>query len=257
MIINFLECLVVLVRRERKTRYSGGILGYLWAFITPMFWIAIVALSFKFLGRAVPINVGAEIFVATGILPYALMRQTITSQCRSLIANRYLQYIKPITINDIAFASAGLEFLNSLITSLIIYTAILLVFDAKAPADIFVLLIAIILSWGLGASFGTLVATIGRVSDSFARAVPIILRPLFWISGVFYSSNELPSGLLTIFSFNPLFHVVELTREGFFYGYEASISSFSYPIICILSFYLLTNLFENWIKLKNNIRHRI
>lgn len=245
------------MRRERSTRFSGGIFGYLWAFITPVFWIAIVALSFRYLGRAVPILVTPEIFVATGILPYALMRQTITSQTRALIANRYLQYAKPISINEIAISSAGLEYFNSLITSILIYGGITLLLGGEGPSDLFLLSIAILLSWGLGASFGTLVATIGRSSDSFARSIPIVLRPLFWISGIFYSSNEIPTSIVNVLSYNPLFHVVEMTREGFFYGYKASISSFMYPMMCILIFLILSSVFGKWLQSNNNIRHRI
>ena len=32
--------IMILLDRERKTRFAGGLFGYLWAYITPSVWIA-------------------------------------------------------------------------------------------------------------------------------------------------------------------------------------------------------------------------
>ena len=110
----------ILFERESRTRFSGGKIGYIWAYITPVVWIAFVVVLFWALGRSPPIYVGPEIFVATGILPYMLFRQTVSSLSRSVPGQRYLRYIQPVTNNDIMTATMLLEGYNVLITSLII-----------------------------------------------------------------------------------------------------------------------------------------
>lgn len=252
-----LERISALIHRESKTRFSGGSLGHLWAFITPIFWISLVTFTFELIGRQSPIFVDPMLFVATGYLPYAMMRQTITSQSRTLIANRYLKYITPTSISEISLASALLELFNSFFTSVIIFGGILFLFGAPAPFDLTKVILGMFLAWGVGASFGTLVGVIGSASDTFARVVPIVLRPLFWISGVFYTSNEIPTGMVDLLSYNPLFHAIEITREGFFFDYYAKISDYLYPLMCILIFLILTNIIGNMIEKNKLFRHRI
>jgi capsular polysaccharide transport system permease protein len=255
--VNILERLYTLTNRERKTRFSGGIFGYLWAFITPVFWIGLVAIAFSFLGKKVPIFTDPIFFVATGILPYAIFRQTITSIARSYIANRYLQYFTETNLSEVGAASAILEAVNSLVTSFVIFGSLFLILDIDSPANILKIIQGILLAWFLGASFGTLVAVIGRASDTFARAVPVVLRPLFWISGIFYIAAELPQSTIKILSYNPLFHVIEIIREGFFYGYNSLISDMYYPLISSLIFFIIAGVIDSWVRVTNRVRHRI
>lgn len=232
------ERLIALCVRDQKTRFAGGALGYLWAYFNPIFWIAFVVVFFNVVGRLPPINVGAEIFVATGILPYAMFRQVNSSQIRTVSANRYMRYLRPVSDIELMEASALLELLNVALTSLIIFGGIIFIFDAPLPAYLRVVYIAMGTAWFLGVGVGSLFSVLSKMSDSFARAVPILLRPMFWVSGIFYTATELSADLQAIFWWNPLFHSIELLREGFFLGYASPIANAWYPIyfgaICML-----------------------
>ena len=246
-----------MVIRERATRFAGGVLGYLWAYVTPIFWIGLVVFFFQTLGRLPPIAVGSEIFVATGILPYAMFRQIVTSMMRSIFAHRYMRYVAPISDRDILVAAASSELLNVGLTSLVIYGGIVILFDAVLPSDLLGVYIAMMLAWLLGVSLGSLFSVIGKVSDSFSRSVNIILRPLFWISGVFYTGTELPGPAQDIFWWNPLFHCIELLREGYFLGYKSPIADPLYPAYFSLLCLLIAALLEKWVTASKSGRHRI
>ena len=101
--------IVTLLERERRTRFAGGMVGYLWAYITPVVWIGFVVILFRVLERSPPIYVGPEVFVATGILPYISFRQSVTSLSRSIAAQRHMRYIQPVGINDILTATGHLK----------------------------------------------------------------------------------------------------------------------------------------------------
>lgn len=249
--------IAALTSRERQTRFSGGAFGYLWAFATPVAWIVLVVGMFWILGRTPPIAVGPEIFVATGILPYALFRQTITSMMRGLIANRSMTYLQPIIGQDILLSSAVLELINLIMTSALIFGGIFLFFDTPAPANLLQVYVAMAMAWGLGVGTGALFAAIGQASDSFARFIPLALRPLFWISGIFFTATELPATAQSLFWWNPLFHCIEALREGFFLGYVSPVSDLWYPLAVAIGCFIASNYVTHYIRMRKLARHQL
>lgn len=246
-----------LIQRDRQTRFSGGAFGYLWAYATPVAWIVLVVVFFQLLGRVPPLAVSAEIFVATGILPYVMFRQTITSMMRTLIANRYMLYIRPITSRDILLSTALLEFANMVTTSLVIFGGLIIFFDVPPPAHLLTVYGAMGSAWVLGMGFGSLMAAFGQWSDGFARAVPLALRPMFWISGIFYTAIELPTPAQNLLWWNPLFHSIETLREGFFLGYHSPVGELWMPYMVGLLFYLMSLAVTRFVEQTRRARHRL
>lgn len=252
-----LRRLAVLATRERKTRFSGGVLASLWAYLTPVGWIVIVVVAFQFLGRTTPIHAPMALFVASGILPYAVFRQVITSMMRAVIANRYLLYITPVGTADILLASAMLELANTFILAVILFGGLVLVHEAAPPADLLRVLCGLALAWALGTGFGRLAATLGQWSDTLSRIIPMALRPMFWVSGVFFTATELGGGAQALLWWNPLFHAIEIVREGFFLGYSSPISSLWYPLLWAFAFLLASLLVERHVQALHAARHRL
>ena len=125
-----------MLERERRTRFAGGMVGYLWAYITPVVWIGFVVILFRVLERSPPIYVGPEVFVATGILPYISFRQSVTSLSRSIAAQRHMRYIQPVGINDILTATMLLEGYNVFVLSLLLLGGTTVLFGALLPASL-------------------------------------------------------------------------------------------------------------------------
>jgi len=246
-----------LIRRERATRFSGGAIGYLWAYLTPVVFIGFIVVAFHFLQRQPPIYVSTELFVATGILPYLLFRQTLAAMARTVISNRYLLYFSPVTTTDLLLATALLELLNVIVTVVLIFSLIMIFLGGNMPANTLGVINGFVLAWAIGVGVGRFVAVLGQWSDTFARMVPLLLRPMFWISGIFYTATELPNSGIQILWYNPLFHAIELVREGFFLGYESPISSAWYPASFALVFYLMSLVLERYVVDTRRARHRI
>lgn len=246
-----------LVERERRTRFAGGAIGHFWAYLTPIAWIAFVVVLFWTLNRAPPIYVAPEIFVATGILPYLAFRQTITSLTRAIPANRSLLYLRPVQAHDLLLATALREAINLTITAFVIFAGISILFDVSAPADPAGVILGLALAWFLACGLGRFIAVIGLISDSFARFVPILLRPVFWLSGIFYTATELPGAAQAALWYSPILHITEIVREGYFLGYHSPIATAWMPLAVGAGFYLIAAPLEAYVIVRKKARYRL
>jgi ABC-type polysaccharide/polyol phosphate export permease len=249
--------LAALVDRERRTRFATGTIGYLWAYIVPIAWIGFVVLAFRILDRAPPISVGPEIFVGTAFIPYIIFRNTVISLSRTVATHRHLLYIRPIEIGDFFTATSILEGYNLFAITFIICGGITVMFSAEPPSDMPQVLTVLLLVWALGTGVGRFVGVIGLLSDSFSRVVPILLRPVFWLSGIFYTATELPLPIQNILWFNPVFHLTELLREAYFLGYESPVASAWYPILVAAVFFVLSVPAERFAANRQTSRFRL
>lgn len=86
------------------------------------------------------------------------------------------------------------------------------------------------------------------ISETAKRMVPIVLRPMFWISGIFFTAPELPSGLLPYLHWNPLLHAIEITRSGVFLDYTTDFADAAVPLsvsaIFLIASYALQGAFK-------------
>lgn len=252
-----LQRLSALVERERRTRFSGGVFAGIWAFAMPVGWIVLIVLAFQLLGRRVPIAVPIPYFVASGILPYAMFRQIVSSLMRSVIANRYLIHFPGITLRQILLSSALAELFNLAVTSVVILGGIMLIYDVSAPADPLLVMAGLSVAWALGFGLGRLAALLGLWSDTAYRVVPLMLRPMFWISAIFYVPRELSATIGDILWFNPLVHAIEILREGLFLDYKSTISDPWYPLLCAYLLFIASSWLERYVVSHGLQRHRI
>jgi len=242
--MNWLSTISSLVTREIKTRFAGGSLGHAWAIILPVSWILAITIFFRWLGRDAPIAVNLPIFLATGMLPYLIFRQIITSMMRSLKSNRHLITMGLAHPEDIFTATAALEVINAILVSGIVL-ALVAVMSGLPPIDAPLAAVwGMILAMGLGISVGRFAAVLALRSDSAMRLVPIVLRPFFWISGIFFVAAELPQTAINWLWFNPLLHVIEILRSGFFQGFDSDIATSAVPLISIAGFYAASRVIE-------------
>jgi ABC-type polysaccharide/polyol phosphate export permease len=238
--VRWAEVVSGLMIREVRIRYARGRVGYAWTFVLPAAWIGGLILFFAFLGHRPALDVPVSWFVVTGILPYVTFRQTIAGMTRNLAANTALTGFAGIGQQDILFAAGMLELLNSALLALIILTAASLM-TGQVPADPPVMAAGLFTAWALGASFGRLAARASAVSDLASRLTPVALRPMFWISGIFFSAAEIPEAYRDLLWFNPLLHATELTRlgafgigdQGFFSGEVPALAA---ALLLVLSF---------------------
>lgn len=224
-----------LALRETRTRFGANQLGYVWALLEPVFWIFTFWALFRIVDRATPIGMDVIPFLATGVIPYEMAIKTADRASLSIDSNRALLFYPHVQPLDLILARSGLE----VATYLTVFAALLGGYALYEQTFAIESALATLLGLGLaglfGMALGTLLCASAVVNKVVDRMKGPIMRPLFWISGVYFTANALPSSVREILMWNPVLHCVEIVRDGWFPAYHAHHASVAYVLIWVLA----------------------
>ena len=245
---NWANAINTIMLREIRCRFAGDPLGYLWAFVVPILWIGTLMFFFSLLGRSPAIPVDTPVFIATGVVPYVLFRYTISSMSRVASTHRHLVNFAGVQISDLLFAGAILELINALIILALIWVVISLFFQIPDIHDPLQTVHGILLTAIFATSIGRFAAIAGMVSETARRMIPVVLRPMFWVSGIFFTAPELPSKLLPFLAWNPLLHAIETVRDGVFLDYSSTFADARVPLAVSTAFLLASYVLQTAVR---------
>ena len=246
-----IQCRVLhaLILRELKSRYGNRRLGFLWALIEPLIFISIFVTGFYLLGRTSQSGVPAPLFFVAGFVPFFMFRDVYSEIAGGTKGHQSLLMFPQVTRMDILISKLAVNSAVSVSVFLILLTGLLAFgfeFTVDNPLGVliaFALMIA--LGFGTGLVLGALSIRYEFVSS---LSNPLLGRPLFLTSGLFFSASMLPPKVREIFLYNPLFHCIEYIRTCLFEAFDSRYVDLTYVGIFVLvqvSFGLmLLNYFE-------------
>jgi capsular polysaccharide transport system permease protein len=231
-----LQVVYALMMRETRTRFGKHQLGYIWALIEPLFWVISFYFIFSLMERSLPYGMDIVTFITTGIIPFLLFRQTMGRAHTAIPSNKGLLFYPQIRPLDLILARTGLE-----IVTLMTVFAIIMAGHALYTGELVIekpltVLIGLTLAGLLGAALGLFFSALSVYSRVVDQIVPLLNRPLFWLSGLFYTANQLPARARDVVLWNPILHTVEMVRDGWFHSYEAYYLDISYVLFWIIGF---------------------
>lgn len=240
-----------LALRETRTRFGGYKLGYVWALLEPLFWIGTFWGLFTLVGRTAPDHAQIVPFLATGIIPYELVMKTADRAAQSINGNKALLFYPQVQTLDLVIARVSLEIATAFVVFTMIVGGHSLVVGNLEIDDVLGTINGLLLAAALGGSLGLVFCASTVVVPTIERMRGPLMRPLFWISGLFYTAESMPSNIRDVMLWNPILHCVELVRAGWFDAYDASHASPTYVMawILVLAFVGLT--------LERSVRHKV
>lgn len=230
-----------LVLRETRATFGTSKVGYLWAIIVPAAGTAVLMVIFVAVGRQAPFGSSLPLFFATGILTLEFFNKLSKALMNSLSANRALLVYPVLKDTDILYARLILISATYLIIMILFYSGFIILGIADAPHHLEELVQAFFVTALMGFGFGGLNAVIISLWDSWKNVENILMRPLFFISGIFYVPSNLPSPAINILKWNPVLHLIEWVRYGYYPNYDSTVLSKGYPL-CIAIFLILLGL---------------
>jgi capsular polysaccharide transport system permease protein len=226
--------------REIKTRFGVYRLGLVWAFLEPMTFVIVIS-ALRSISSGGGLFSGEShgmpypIFLLLGYIPFMLFSKLLTQGAAAVNANQGLFNYRQVRPIDAILARTLLEVL--------IFSGVLLIFialfwwfgfDAIIAAPVRLVVTLALLSM-LGGGLGMIICVGQLRFPELGMVVPLLTRPLFFISGLFFSLNDIPSQYHDYLLWNPILHAIELIRTACYPGYNAAFVSMGYLAFIALS----------------------
>lgn len=214
-----LEVVHAIVLREIRTRFGAQKLGYLWALLEPTIVILTFYWLFRITGRRHPEGMDLFSFIATGVVPYTLFSSSVSRVGEAINGNKSLLYYPQVRPLDLVMARSALEAATFAAVFLLILGGRALYaqeLDIESPLHV---IGGMAMASLLGTGVGMIFCALGQIAPSVERARGPMMRPLFWMSGIFFTVGMLPEAVRAAMLVNPVLHATEMVRDGWFHSY--------------------------------------
>ncbi len=245
MLITRLRVLSAMILREMTTRYGRSAGGYIWAVIEPVAFVALLSLLFSQITRVPAHGPSFPLFFATGVIAFFTYRDIAETTSSAVKVNKSLFTYPHVTALDAILARFLLQFLTQIVVALVVFTGIFLFEDLQPQLDFAPIIMAMGLGALLGLGIGTLNCSLFTLMPTWQRFFNLINRPLFLISGIFFTPESLPADIREYIFLNPLVHVIGLMRRGFYPSYTADYVNFPL-LIGLPAGFIVLGLFLLW-----------
>lgn len=178
-------------------------------------------------------------FLVTGILPYMLFTHSVAQVSQAINGNKGLLFYPQVKPLDVVFARVALEFCTYVAVFVVLMGANVLFQQKLTIADPLLIVTGFALASLLGASLGLIFMGIGQLSNVADRARGPLMRPFFWVSGLFFTAHSIPSEYRDVVLHNPVMHLTEAVRAGWYPAYSDQYVDFPLVVMWILGLSLL------------------
>lgn len=195
--------------------------GIVWQVLEPVGGIMMLAILFSAGFRQPSLGTNFAIYFATGMMPFAMYMSVEGKLANGIKQSRSLLGYPRVTIIDALLAKFVLNVIIQVLTSMIVLTAICLIWDTGTILDLPPILLSYSMAMALAMGIGLLDCYLTARFKVWSSIWGIVTRPLVIISGVIFLHDEIPEPYRTWLEWNPLVHVTGASRKGFYFGYEA------------------------------------
>ena len=235
------------VRNIRKS-HGNAVLGLLMSIVQSLIMVVIMVFMFDVLGmRGNAVRGDFVLYIMSGVFNFATHSKTLSAVARSDGPTSAMMKHSPMnTIVAIGSAALGALYLQVLSAAVILFCYHTL----WTPITIFEPVNVIgtfLISWASGIGVGMVFkAATPWQPEFFSVLTTIYARANMIFSGKMFLANATPTYILSMYTWNPLFHSIDQTRGFMFENYHPHYSSIIYPIVVTLILIVLGLMGENF-----------
>jgi ABC-2 type transport system permease protein len=186
--------------------------------VSSMLFILVFGLSLG--GRIKQVGeVDYEVFIVPGLITMGMVQAAFANNASTIFQARFDRYINDVLSAPMrswqmtfGYTIGGIVRALAIGISLLVLAVVLVDVPIEHPVE---LAIAIGLGLVLFASLGLVVGIYAETWDHTSFIQNIVILPLTFVGGVFYSVTVLPSPWEELSHFNPIFYLVNAVRYGF------------------------------------------
>jgi ABC-2 type transport system permease protein len=169
-----------------------------------------------------------DVFIVPGLITMAMIQATYANNSASVFQARFDRYLNDVLAAPMRGWEVNLALsVGGTVRALLIGGGLLLcvlpIIDVPIREPL-VLTVAIGLALVLFSSFGVIVGVYANSWDHTAFITNIVILPLSFLGGVFYSVDVLPSPWHELSHLNPIFYLLNAVRYGFLGTSDVSVA---------------------------------
>jgi capsular polysaccharide transport system permease protein len=238
-----------LILRETRTKFGEHQLGYLWAVLEPLFWVLTFWGMYQVIGRPISGGLDNLTFLTTGVLTYELFSNNVSRIAEAINGNKPLLFYPQVQPVDLVWARAALESVTIGAVFVLILGGNAFVRGEWPQIDSALMVFAGLAAAAfLGTGLGLMLCMLGEMFPVVDRLSGPVMRPLFWVSGLFFTLDEVPAEVRDLFLLNPVLHTLEVVRDGWYPEYSSPLVSLFYPFCFGLAFMVVGLLLERIVR---------
>ena len=168
-----------------------------------------------------------EVFIVPGLITMGMVQAAYSNNASTIFQARFDRYVNDVLSAplrpwqmSVGFTVGGIVRALAIGVSLLVLAFLLVDVPVRHP---FELVLAMTLGLVLFASLGLVVGIYAETFDHTSFIQNIVILPLTFVGGVFYSIDILPSPWHELSHINPIFYLVNAVRYGFLGESDVSI----------------------------------
>lgn len=217
-----------LVRRELRGKYEKSVLGFLWAFLGPMFQILIYGIVFTVVFHNNMPNY--YIFLMTGMLPWTFFSDSLSQGTGAIIYNS--EMVKKIYFprETLVIGEVNAKLVNMLL-SFIVMVFFILISGVGFSIHVVMLPLVILIEYLIALGMAMLAAATTVYLRDLEYVINVILMAWVWGTPIMYSTDNITNPLfLTLLKLNPMTGVIGGYQSIFYFHIWPSFMSLFYPL---------------------------
>ena len=226
-IYNYRTMIWSLVRRELRGKYEKSVLGFLWAFLGPLFQILIYSIVFTGIFHNDMPNF--YIYLMSGILPWTFFSDSLSQGTGAIIYNS--EMVKKIYFpREVLVISEVLAKLVNMLLSFIVMAFFLIVSGVGFSFQLIFLPFIIIIETILCLGFSFFVSAVTVYFRDLEYVIQVVLMAWIWGTPIMYSIDSVSFPLRHILFLNPLTQVMICYHNILYFHQWTAMREFLIPL---------------------------
>jgi lipopolysaccharide transport system permease protein len=203
-----------LVARDLRVRYAGSAFGFLWAFVNPLWQLALYSVVFSLILRTPLVGEGTSSFPAflfAGLLPWMAFSEAVVRGTSSIVDNAHL--VKKVRFpSETVVVSVAVSALVHAGLALGLFVALRLATDGVHWPALPVMLAGLAGQFAVTLGLALLLATACVFVRDVAHGMQLVISALFYLTPILYPVALVPARFAWAVDANPLSTVVASYR---------------------------------------------
>lgn len=219
--------------REIRSKFDDKI-GISWAVVQPVSFIFILSFIRGMIDDGFTHTMPTFIFMMYGMIIIQLFISTLSSTAKSIARNKALFAFRQVQPIAAVIANALFEMLVKVGVIIVLAIIVYLMGIDTFIVDPLSIILIILQVWLCAISIGLIFAITKAFVVEIDKVRVLLTRPLFFISAVFFSLQDIPQQYWLYLTWNPILHAIELTRFSAYPSYQEQGVSMNYLSLCTL-----------------------